>query len=92
MELAAVREDVRAACRDMCQGATRLLCPPSVPYLGFGKVADSAIDSTFEEMDFGKDHFVVETFEFGEKVVDEDKGGLELLGLELSVGVLDQRI
>lgn len=58
-------------------------------YLGFGKIADPTIDSTFEEMDFGEDHFVVETFEFGEKVVDKDKGGLELLRLELSIGICE---
>lgn len=36
-------------------------------------------------MDFGENHFVVETFEFGEESIDEDKCGLELLRLELSV-------
>ena len=39
-------------------------------------------------MDFCKDHFVVETLEFGEEGVNECECGLVLEGVELSWGVL----
>ena len=39
-------------------------------------------------MDFCKNHFVVEAFEFGEERVDECECGFVLEGVELSWGVL----
>lgn len=42
------------------------------------------MDPGFEEVDFGEDHLVVETFEFGEEAVNERERGLVLTDVELA--------
>jgi hypothetical protein len=69
MELAAVREGVRAAClrRRVRLVRETLKKKKHKTNLGFRQIADPSIHPTFEEVDFCQDHLVVETFEFREE-------------------------
>lgn len=53
--------------------------------LSFGKVSCSPVDAGFEEVDFGKDHLVVEAFEFGEEAINECERWLVLTDVELAI-------
>ena len=72
MELAAVREDVRAAClrRRVRSVRDTLKEEKHKANLGFRQIADPSIHPAFEEVDFCQDHLIVETFEFSEEGID----------------------
>jgi hypothetical protein len=53
--------------------------------LGFCEVSDSSIYSTFEKVNFGEDHLVVETLKFGEEGSDECESRFVLLSVQLSM-------
>ena len=52
-----------------CSGASGGECGTA-----FGDVAESVVDSAFEELHFDEDELVIEAFEFFEQAVDERKG------------------
>lgn len=47
-------------------------------YLCLGEVTYSSINSTFEKMDLGEDHLIVESLELRQKGINSRQGGLEL--------------
>lgn len=49
-------------------------------YLCLGEVAYASINSTFEKVDFSKDHLIVQFLEFRQKRINPRQGGLVLQG------------
>lgn len=47
-------------------------------YLCLGEVTYPSINPTFEKMDLGEDHLIVEFLELRQKRINSSQGGLEL--------------
>ena len=47
-------------------------------YLCLGEVTSPSINSTFEKVDLGEDHLIVEFLELRQKCINSSQGGLEL--------------
>jgi hypothetical protein len=49
-------------------------------YLCLGEVTYPSINSTFQKMDLGEDHLIVESLKLRQKCINSSQGGLELQG------------